>query len=68
MFIDKLDDRINKYSNTYHSTIKMKAVETCWKYINPSKEVIDEDPKFKIGDIIKTLKYKNIIFIIFKNI
>ena len=26
--IDKLDDIINNYNNTYHSTIKMKPVET----------------------------------------
>ena len=26
VYIDKLDDRVNKYSNTYHSTIKMKPV------------------------------------------
>ena len=26
MDIDKLDDIVNKYSNTYHSTIKMKPV------------------------------------------
>ena len=24
VFIDKLDNIVNKYSNTYHSTIKMK--------------------------------------------
>ena len=26
VYIDKLDDIVNKYSNTYHSTIKMKPV------------------------------------------
>ena len=25
MYIDKLDDIVNKYNNTYHSTIKMKT-------------------------------------------
>ena len=25
--IDKLDDIVNKYSNTYHNTIKMKVVD-----------------------------------------
>ena len=25
VFIDKLGDIVNKYSNTYHSTIKMKS-------------------------------------------
>ena len=27
MYIDKLDDIVNKYNNTYHGTIKMKAVD-----------------------------------------
>ena len=26
-YIDKLDDIVNKYNNTYHSTIKMKPVD-----------------------------------------
>ena len=26
VYIDKLDDLVNKYSNTYHSIIKMKLV------------------------------------------
>ena len=25
-YIDKLDDMVNKYNNTYHSTIKIKPV------------------------------------------
>ena len=27
VYIDKLDDTVNKYNNTYHSTIKMKPVD-----------------------------------------
>ena len=27
MYIDKIDNRLNKYNNTYHSTIKMKLVD-----------------------------------------
>ena len=27
VYIDKLDNRVNKYSNTHHSTIKMKPVD-----------------------------------------
>ena len=27
VYIDKLDDMVNKYGNTYHSTIKMKPVD-----------------------------------------
>ena len=31
VYIDKLDDIVNKYNNRYHTTIKMKPVD-----INPS--------------------------------
>ena len=27
MYIDKLDDIVNEYNNTYHKTIKMKPVD-----------------------------------------
>ena len=27
VYIDKLDDMVNKYNNTYHSTIEMKSVD-----------------------------------------
>ena len=27
IYIDKLDDIVNKYNNTYHSTIKLKPVD-----------------------------------------
>ena len=51
MYIDKLDDILNKYNNTYHSTIKMKPVDVKSNtYIDSGKEVNEKDPKFKIGD------------------
>ena len=59
VYIDKLDDIVNKYNNTYHRTIKMKPVDIKPStYIDYSKEINDEDPKFKIGDIVKISKYK----------
>ena len=61
MYTDKLDDIMNKYNNTYNSTIKMKSVDAKSNYyINSNKEINDEDPKFKIGDFVKISKYKNI--------
>ena len=61
--IDKLDDIVNKYNNTYHRTIKMKPVDVKLStYIDSSKEINDKDPKFKIGDIVRISKYK-IIFV-----
>ena len=60
VYIDKLDDIVNKYNNTYHSTIKMKPVDVKSNtYIN-SKEITSENHKFKIGDVVRTSKYRNI--------
>ena len=61
VYLDKLDDIVNKYNNTYISTIKMKPVDVKLSaYIDSSKEINDKDPKFKIGDIVRISKYKNI--------
>ena len=61
MYIDKLDDIINEYNNTYHSTIKMKPVDVkSSTNIYSSNKINDKDPKFKIGDIVRLSKYKNI--------
>ena len=46
VYIDKLDDIINKCNNIYHSKIKMKPVDS-------SKEINNKDPKFKVGDIVR---------------
>ena len=59
VYIDKLDDIANKYNNTI--TIKMKSVDLKSNtYINSSKEINYQDPKFKLGDIVRISKYKNI--------
>ena len=62
VFINKLDDIANAYDNTYHnSTIKNKPVDVKPNtYIESSKETNYEDPKFKIGDIVRISKYKDI--------
>ena len=45
--VDKLDDIVNKYNNTYHSTIKMQPVDVkSSTYIDSRKEINDKDPKF----------------------
>ena len=54
VYIDKLDDIVNKYNNTYHRTSKMKPVDVkSSTYIEPSKDINDEDSKFILGDIVK---------------
>ena len=61
VYIDKLDDIVNEYNNTYHRTIKMKPVDVKDNtYINLRKEVNDKDPKYIIGDHVRISKYKNI--------
>ena len=61
VYVDKLDDIVDKYNNTYHTTIKMKPIDVEDNtYINTDKETNDKDSKFKVGDHVKISKYKNI--------
>ena len=50
VYFDVLDDIVDKYSNSYHCTIKMKPIDVkdnnFTKYIEESNI---KDPKFKIG-------------------
>ena len=60
VYIDKLDDIVNEYNNTYHRTIKMKPVDVKHYISNvSSKEVNDKDSKFKVSDRVRISKYKN---------
>ena len=66
LFIDKLDDIVNEYNNTYHITIKIKPfVIKDNTYIDSMKLHSMElhsnrGPKFKVGDHVRISKYKNI--------
>ena len=61
VYIDKLDDIVNEYNNTYNRTIKMKPIEVRNNaYIDSIKEVNDKDPKSKVGDHVRISKYKNV--------
>ena len=54
VYIDKLDDIVDKYNNKKHRTIKMKPIDVKDNtYIAFGKEVIDKDPKFKVGDRVR---------------
>ena len=58
VYIDKLDDVVNKYNNTYNSVIKAKPVDVkANTYIDSSKEINDKDPK--ISDIVRVRIYRN---------
>ena len=60
VYINKLDDIVNKYNNTYHSTIKMKPVDVKSNtYIDSNKEIDEKYPKFKIDTVIIS-KFKNV--------
>ena len=61
MYIDKLDDIINKYNNTYHGIIKVKPVDIkSSTYFDFNKKNNKGGPKFKVGDNVRISKYENI--------
>ena len=54
VYIDKVDDIVDKYNNTYHRTIKMKPIDVKDNtYIDFGKEVNENDPEFKIGEHVR---------------
>ena len=60
VYYDVLDDVVNKYNNTKHSTIKMKPIDVK----NNKRVYIDEHnekySKFKVGDRVRISRFKNI--------
>ena len=61
VYIDKLDDIMDEYNKTYHTTIKMKPADVKDNTdINADKEINNKDPKFKVGGHVRISKYKNI--------
>ena len=60
VYIDKLNDIVSEYNNTYR-IIKMKLVDVKDNtYVDSKKEVDDKDPKFKVGLHVRISKCKNI--------
>ena len=61
VYYNVLDDVVNKYNNTKHGTIKMKPIDVG---DNNKRVYIDEhnekDSRFKVGDIVRISKFKNI--------
>ena len=59
VYIDKLDDIVNKFNNTCHRTIKIKPADVKPSiYFDFNKENIKEVPK--VGDYERIWKCKNI--------
>ena len=59
VFIDKLDETVNKYNNTYHNTIKMKLVGV------KDNTYIEFWSRKKV--IIKSLNLKLVIMLEYRN-
>ena len=54
VYIDKLDDIVDEYNNTYRTTVKMKPADVKDNtYLNVDKEINNKDPKFKVGDHVR---------------
>ena len=61
VYVDVLDDIINKYNNTVNRTIKMKPYDVTDYYFAEYNEYSNQkDPKFKVSDHVRIYKYKNI--------
>ena len=71
VYYDVLDDLVNKYNNTKHSTIKMKPIDvkdttksSSLERNNNKRVYIDEHnekySRFKVGDRVRISKFKNI--------
>ena len=61
VYIDKLDDIVNEYNNTYHRTIQMKPIDVKDNtYIDSVEQVNAKDSKFNVGNHIRKTKCKNI--------
>ena len=61
VYIDLLDNIVDKYNNTVHRSIKMKPIDvTSDSYAEYNEDSNEKDPKFKVGDHVRISKYKNI--------
>ena len=57
VYINKVDDIVNGYNNTYHRTIKTKLADVKDNTYNDFlKKVNDKDPKCKVGDHVRISK------------
>ena len=61
IYIDVLNNIVNKYNNTVHETNKIKLIDvTNNSYVEYNEESHKKNPKFKVGDRVRISKYKNI--------
>ena len=60
-YFDVLDNFVDNYNNIFHRINGMKSTDVksdC--YAEYSVDSNDKDSKFKVGDLVRILKYKNI--------
>ena len=55
MYVDKLNDIVNKYNNKYHTAIKMRPIDV------KSSTYFDFDVGNNDNDHVRIFKYKNIL-------
>ena len=61
LYINKSDDILDKYDNTYHSTIKIKLVNVKSSiYLDFDKKNNKRHLKFEVADYVRLSKCKNI--------
>ena len=61
VYFNFLNDIVDKYNNTYHKTIKMKPIDVkSDSFAEYNEESNEKGPKFKVGDHVRSSKYKNI--------
>ena len=59
VYIDKSYGAVKKCNSKSHSTIKVKPADVnSSTYFDIGKENDNKDPKFKVGDHVRTSKYK----------
>ena len=59
VYFDVLDNIVNKYNNTVHTSIKMKPIDvTSGLYAEYKEDSNEKGPKFEVG--VRISKYKNI--------
>ena len=59
-----LDDVVDECKNTYHKTIKMKAIDVKFdSYAEYNEDSNEKDPKFKFGKSIKTFLLNDMLLI-----
>ena len=59
VYIDVLDDIVNKYNNTVYRSRKMKPIDvTNYSYAECNEGTNKKKPKFKVGDHVRFLSTK----------